>query len=94
MAQVGAASSLSDTEAGSRCAWSIYTWEREIEIGARVNRHIRSDLISQRQERKVGAGMAQKKNPCVSVFEALKLTIQIITRPTQFQAGHTYLGYV
>lgn len=25
LAQMGAASSLSDTEAGSRCAWSIYT---------------------------------------------------------------------
>lgn len=31
MAQVGAASSLSDTEAGPRCAWSIYTCQRERE---------------------------------------------------------------
>lgn len=42
VAQVGAASSLSDTEAGSRCAWSIHTWQTEKEIGAKVRRHIRS----------------------------------------------------
>lgn len=39
LAQVGAASSLSDTEAGSRCAWSIYTCNRRKHIGSVARRH-------------------------------------------------------
>ena len=66
VAQVGAASSLSDTEAGSRCAWSIYTWRRgrQRDGGLRLGGILDHFNFTERQERQGGAEVAQRKSAC------------------------------
>lgn len=79
VAQVGAASSLSDTEAGSRCAWSIYTWRRgrARDGGLRLGGILDHFNFAERQERQGGAEVAQRKSACAGGDRNPEWTVQI-----------------
>lgn len=86
VARVGAASSRSDTEAGPRCAWSIYTCRRDRE-GQRSTNLLDQTIFTEKQKT-----VTKQSVTLQSVFLRPAGTERNLVRTKPFQKGQMLTG--